>query len=80
MRGYAEGGYVGGAGKPAQQGGGQPVGKFEQNNHVVIQNDATNGSIGPQALAVVYDVARRAAMDVLAGQQRDGGMLSGGRG
>lgn len=79
MRGYAEGGYVGDAVKPAQLGGGQPVGKFEQNNHVVIQNDATNGSIGPQALAVVYDVARRAAMDVLAGQQRDGGMLSGGR-
>lgn len=34
--------------------------------------------IGPQALKAVYDVARKAAMDVVTGQMRDGGLFSGG--
>ena len=40
--------------------------------------DGTNGQIGPQALKAVYDVARKAAMDVVTGQMRDGGLFSGG--
>lgn len=42
MRGYAEGGYVGGAGSPAQMRRAEGI-NFNQNNHVVIQNDGTNG-------------------------------------
>ena len=38
MRGYAEGGYVGGAGSPAQMRRAEGI-NFNQNNHVVIQND-----------------------------------------
>ncbi|WP_418457555.1 phage tail tape measure protein [Citrobacter braakii] len=77
MRGYADGGYVGAPGSMADSRG-QAVGKFEQKNNVVIQNDGTNGKIGPQALTAVYDVARKAALDVLSGQMRDGGIFSGG--
>ncbi len=36
----------------------QASGTFEQNNHVVINNEGTNGQIGPQALKAVYDVAQ----------------------
>ncbi|MFP1452700.1 phage tail tape measure protein [Escherichia coli] len=77
MRGYATGGYVGTPGSMADSRS-QASGKFEQNNHVVINNDGTNGQIGPQALKAVYDVARKAAMDVVTGQMRDGGLFSGG--
>ncbi|MEQ6272195.1 phage tail tape measure protein, partial [Escherichia coli] len=56
MRGYATGGYVGTPGSMADSRS-QASGKFEQNNHVVINNDGTNGQIGPQALKAVYDVA-----------------------
>ncbi|HEI3781977.1 TPA: phage tail tape measure protein, partial [Escherichia coli] len=66
MRGYATGGYVGTPGSMADSRS-QASGKFEQNNHVVINNDGTNGQIGPQALKAVYDVARKAAMDVVTG-------------
>ncbi|ELT8915343.1 phage tail tape measure protein, partial [Escherichia coli] len=38
MRGYADGGYVGGAGSPAQMRRTEGI-NFNQNNHVVIQND-----------------------------------------
>ncbi|EER7458301.1 phage tail tape measure protein, partial [Escherichia coli] len=38
MRGYAEGGYVGGAGSSAQMRRAEGI-NFNQNNHVVIQND-----------------------------------------
>ncbi|EGU1071520.1 phage tail tape measure protein, partial [Escherichia coli] len=72
MRGYATGGYVGTPGSMADSRS-QASGTFEQNNHVVINNDGTNGQIGPQALKAVYDVARKAAMDVVTGQMRDGG-------
>ncbi|EEZ2291525.1 phage tail tape measure protein, partial [Escherichia coli] len=47
MRGYAEGGYVGGAGSPAQMRRTEGI-NFNQNNHVVIQNDGSNGQAGPQ--------------------------------
>ncbi|MCM5326470.1 phage tail tape measure protein, partial [Escherichia coli] len=42
MRGYAEGGYVGGAGSSAQMRRTEGI-NFNQNNHVVIQNDGSNG-------------------------------------
>ncbi|HFO5164800.1 TPA: phage tail tape measure protein, partial [Escherichia coli] len=54
MRGYATGGYVGTPGSLADSRS-QASGKFEQNNHVVINNDGTNGQIGPAALKAVYD-------------------------
>ncbi|SQD05718.1 Minor tail protein precursor H [Escherichia coli] len=53
-------------------------GSFEQNNHVVINNDGTNGQIGPQALKAVYDMARKGARDEIQAQMRDGGLFSGG--
>ncbi|MBE0979894.1 phage tail tape measure protein, partial [Escherichia coli] len=49
MRGYATGGYVGTPGSMADSRS-QASGTFEQNNHVVINNDGTNGQIGPAAL------------------------------
>ncbi|QKA70224.1 phage tail tape measure protein [Escherichia coli] len=76
MRGYAEGGYVGGAGSPAQMRRAEGI-NFNQNNHVVIQNDSTNGQAGPQLMKAVYDMARKGAQDELRLQLRDGGMLSG---
>ena len=78
MRGYAEGGYVGGAGSPAQMRRAEGI-SFNQNNHVVIQNDGTNGQAGPQLMKAVYDMARKGAQDELRLQLRDGGMLSGSR-
>ncbi|MBF8884433.1 phage tail tape measure protein [Escherichia coli] len=58
MRGYAEGGYVGGAGSPAQMRRAEGI-SFNQNNHVVIQNDGINGQAGPQLMKAVYDMARK---------------------
>ncbi|EFI3102799.1 TPA: phage tail tape measure protein [Escherichia coli] len=76
MRGYAEGGYVGGAESPAQMRQAEGI-NFNQNNHVVIQNDGINGQAGPQLMKAVYDMARKGAQDELRLQLRDGGMLSG---
>ncbi|EIX0812395.1 phage tail tape measure protein [Escherichia coli] len=76
MRGYAEGGYVGGAGSPAQMRRAEGI-NFNQNNHVVIQNDGINGQAGAQLMKAVYDMARKGAQDELRLQLRDGGMLSG---
>ncbi|EJA1141631.1 phage tail tape measure protein, partial [Escherichia coli] len=78
MRGYAEGGYVGGAGSPAQMRRAEGI-NFNQNNHVVIQNDGPNGQAGPQLLKAVYDMARKGAQDEIQAQMRDGGVFSGGR-
>ncbi|EPY7727345.1 phage tail tape measure protein, partial [Escherichia coli] len=64
MRGYAEGGYVGGAGSPAQIRRAEGI-NFNQNNHVVIQNDGINGQAGPQLMKAVYDMARKGAQDEL---------------
>lgn len=58
-------------------GGGSGGMVFEQNNHVTIQNDGTNGNAGPQLLRAVYDMARKGAADELWQQGRDGGHLSG---
>ncbi|EMK0567597.1 phage tail tape measure protein, partial [Escherichia coli] len=69
MRGYAEGGYVGGAGSPAQMRRAEGI-NFNQNNHVVIQNDGTNGQAGPQLMKAVYDMARKGAQDELRLQLR----------
>ncbi|EQB7347277.1 phage tail tape measure protein [Escherichia coli] len=77
MRGYATGGYVGTPGSMADSRS-QASGTFEQNNHVVINNNGTNGQIGPQALKAVYDMARKGARDEIQAQMRDGGLLSGG--
>ena len=79
MRGYAEGGYVGGAGSPAQMRRAEGI-NFNQNNHVVIQNDGINGQAGPQLMKAVYEMARKGAQDELRLQLRDGGMLSGSGG
>ncbi|EFF6119394.1 phage tail tape measure protein, partial [Escherichia coli] len=73
MRGYAEGGYVGGAGSPAQMRRAEGI-SFNQNNHVVIQNDGTNGQAGPQLMKAVYDMARKGAQDEIQAQMRDGGV------
>ena len=78
MRGYAEGGYVGGAGSPAQMRRAEGI-SFNQNNHVVIQNDGSNGQAGPQLMKAVYDMARKGAQDEIQAQMRDGGVFSGGR-
>ena len=78
MRVYAEGGYVGGAGSPAQMRRAEGI-SFNQNNHVVIQNDGTNGQAGPQLMKAVYDMARKGAQDEIQAQMRDGGVFSGGR-
>ncbi|ELH5802478.1 phage tail tape measure protein, partial [Escherichia coli] len=75
MRGYATGGYVGTPGSLADSRS-QASGKFEQNNHVVINNDGTNGQIGPAALKAVYDMARKGARDEIQTQMRDGGLFS----
>ena len=76
MRGYAEGGYVGAAGSRAQMRRAEGI-NFNQNNHVVIQNDGINGQAGPQLMKAVYEMARKGAQDELRLQLRDGGLLSG---
>ena len=78
MRGYAEGGYVGSAGSPAQMRRAEGI-NFNQNNHVVIQNDGINGQAGPQLMKAVYEMARKGAQDEIQAQMRDGGVFSGGR-
>ncbi|MZW68476.1 phage tail tape measure protein, partial [Escherichia coli] len=77
MRGYAEGGYVGAAGSPAQMRRAEGI-NFNQKNHVVIQNDGINGQAGPQLMKAVYDMARKGARDEIQAQMRDGGLFSGG--
>ncbi|EGI3956616.1 phage tail tape measure protein [Escherichia coli] len=79
MRGYATGGYVGGTGSTAQMRRAEGI-NFNQNNHVVIQNDGTNGLPDPQMLKAVYDMARKGARDEIQAQMRDGGVFSGGGG
>ncbi len=52
---------MGGAGSPAQMRRAEGI-NFNQNNHVVIQNDGTNGLPGPQMMKAVYDMARKGAV------------------
>ncbi|MCG5371369.1 phage tail tape measure protein [Providencia rettgeri] len=54
----------------------QNSGDFYQTNHVTIQNDGSNGEIGPQALKVVYEVGKKGAEDYMRKQRRDGGSFS----
>ncbi|MDM5024197.1 phage tail tape measure protein [Escherichia coli] len=51
---------------------------FAPQYHIEINNDSTNGQIGPAALKVVYDLGKKAAADFMQQQSRDGGLLSGG--
>ncbi|NIB21964.1 phage tail tape measure protein, partial [Providencia rettgeri] len=51
-------------------------GDFYQTNHVTIQNDGSNGEIGPQALKAVYEVGKKGAEDYMRKQRRDGGSFS----
>lgn len=54
----------------------QNSGDFHQTNHVTIQNDGSNGEIGPQALKAVYEVGKKGAEDYMRKQRRDGGSFS----
>ena len=51
---------------------------FAPQYHIEINNDGTNGQIGPAALKVVYDLGKKAAADFMQQQRRDGGLFSGG--
>lgn len=77
MRGYADGGLVGGESGGAVfaslTGGKQTV--FSPQYHIEINNDAGNGQIGPGVIKAFYDVSRKAAADFFAQQSRDGGRL-----
>ncbi|HBD5087616.1 TPA: phage tail tape measure protein, partial [Escherichia coli] len=46
---------------------------FAPQYHIEINNDGTNGQIGPAALKVVYDLGKKAAADFMQQQSRDGG-------
>lgn len=50
---------------------------FAPQYNINIQNDASNGQIGPEALNAVYNVGKKAAADFISQQRRDGGQLSG---
>lgn len=50
---------------------------FAPQYNIVINNDGTNGQIGPAAMKVVYDLGKKAAADFMQQQSRDGGRLSG---
>ncbi|EMG6527345.1 phage tail tape measure protein [Providencia rettgeri] len=54
----------------------QNSGDFYQTNHVTIQNDGSNGEIGPKALKAVYEVGKKGAEDYMRKQRRDGGSFS----
>ncbi|CAD5568489.1 TPA: phage tail tape measure protein, partial [Escherichia coli] len=50
---------------------------FSPQYNIEINNDGTNGQIGPAALKAVYDLGKKAAADFMQQQARDGGRLSG---
>ncbi|ESH20119.1 gifsy-1 prophage VmtH [Salmonella enterica subsp. enterica serovar Gaminara str. ATCC BAA-711] len=52
---------------------------FAPEYNIEIHNDAGNGQIGPQALQVVYNIGKKAAIDFWQQQSRDGGIAGGGR-
>ncbi|HAX0302234.1 TPA: phage tail tape measure protein, partial [Escherichia coli CD471] len=58
--------------------GGSGMVMFAPQYNIAINNNGTNGQIGPAALKVVYDLGKKAAADFMEQQRRDGGMLSGG--
>ncbi|WP_249826087.1 phage tail tape measure protein, partial [Escherichia coli] len=57
--------------------GGSGMVMFAPQYNIEINNDGTNGQIGPAALKVVYDLGIKAAADFMQQQSRDGGQLSG---
>ena len=57
--------------------GGSGMAMFALQYNIEINNDGTNGQIGPAALKVVYDLGKKAAADFMQQQARDGGRLSG---
>ncbi|QGW04108.1 phage tail tape measure protein [Proteus terrae subsp. cibarius] len=46
-----------------------------QHYHINIQNDGSNGQIGPEALKKVYEISKRGAQDYIMSQRRDGGAM-----
>lgn len=58
--------------------GGSGMAMFAPQYNIEINNDGTNGQIGPAALKVVYDLGKKAAADFMQQQSRDGGLFSGG--
>ncbi|MEE7229510.1 phage tail tape measure protein, partial [Escherichia coli O6:H10] len=58
--------------------GGSGMVMFAPQYNIEINNDGTNGQIGPAALKVVYDLGKKAAADFMQQQSRDGGQLSAG--
>ncbi|EFB7614334.1 phage tail tape measure protein [Escherichia coli] len=58
--------------------GGSGMVMFAPQYNIEINNDGTNGQIGPATLKVFYDLGKKAAADFMQQQSRDGGLLSGG--
>lgn len=46
-----------------------------QHYHINIQNDGSNGQIGPEALKKIYEISKRGAQDYIMSQRRDGGAM-----
>lgn len=63
-------GKLGVIAKMPNQGGG-----VTQHYHITIQNDGSNGQIGPEALKKVYEISKRGARDYIMSQRRDGGAM-----
>ncbi|HDS9294144.1 TPA: phage tail tape measure protein [Proteus mirabilis] len=63
-------GKLGVIAKIPNQGGG-----VTQHYHITIQNDGSNGQIGPEALKKVYEISKRGAQDYIMSQRRDGGAM-----
>lgn len=59
--------------------GGRGMAMFAPQYNVNIQNDGSNGQVGPEALKAVYAVGKKAAADFFQQQRRDGGQMSGAR-
>ncbi|WEA06947.1 hypothetical protein PWF83_06050 [Pantoea dispersa] len=53
--------------------------KYAPTFNVTIHNDGRNGQLGPEAARMMYEMGRQGAKDFFLQQQRDGGMMSGGR-
>ncbi|HIE5478134.1 TPA: phage tail tape measure protein [Proteus mirabilis] len=63
-------GKLGVIAKIPNQGGG-----VTQHYHITIQNDGSNGQIGPEALKKIYEISKRGAQDYIMSQRRDGGAM-----
>ncbi|MEZ2873264.1 phage tail tape measure protein, partial [Escherichia coli] len=57
--------------------GGSGMAIFAPQYNIEINNDGTNGQIGPATLKAVYNLGQKAAADFMQQQSRDGGQLSG---